>query len=198
MKRVISIAVLLCLFYLPDIACAQDDTQVTIANAKGHLGLSAGYGEAYPGFGATKTRVRDADFILKYGHYLTDEMGESWYKGRHSILIEIPFYDVTSPKPGVMVGINFLACWDFTNISKTIVPYIFAGGGAIYTNLNLPDMGSKFNGNFQGGAGFHYFLTRNVAFDFNARYHHISNAGTAHPNMPLNSSKVLMGISHFW
>jgi lipid A 3-O-deacylase len=37
-----------------------------------------------------------------------------------------------------------------------------------------------------------------VALDFNARYHHISNAGTASPNMPLNGSKLLLGISHFW
>jgi hypothetical protein len=37
-----------------------------------------------------------------------------------------------------------------------------------------------------------------MAIDLTARYHHISNAGTAHPNVPLNSSKILIGISRFW
>jgi lipid A 3-O-deacylase len=198
MKIFISIALLFVLFCTPCMSFAQDETRPAIATADNQLTFSAGYGEAIPGFGHTHTRVRDADFILKYGYFLTKELGDSWYKGRHQIVFELPFYYVTTPRSAVMTGINVLAYWHFTGISRTVVPYIFGGGGAIYTNLNLPDMGSRYNGNFQGGAGFNYFLSRNIAIDFNARYHHISNAGSASPNMPLNSVKAMIGISHFW
>jgi lipid A 3-O-deacylase len=199
MKNLIFITVLLYLFYVPQLSAAQENFTPIFNTAKSHLTFSLGYGESYPGLGETKTRVQDVDFILKYGHFLSEEIGDSWYRGRHEILVEVPFYYVASPKSAIMTGINFLACWNFTSLSKKVVPYLFAGGGAVYTNLNLPnDLGSKFNGNYQAGVGSHYFLTRNIAIDFNARYHHISNAGTAKPNVPLNSSKVMIGLSRFW
>jgi lipid A 3-O-deacylase len=198
MKLLIYIMLPLLLVLAPGFPSAQEASQNLLVTAKNHLTLSAGYGEAIPGFGATKVRVRDADFILRYGHYLTDEMGESWYKGRHSVLVEVPFYYVTNPKASTMTGLNLLACWDFTNISKKVVPYIFAGGGAVYISSSLPEMGSKINANYQAGGGLHYFLSREIAIDINARYHHISNISTSSPNMPLNSVKGTIGISHFW
>jgi hypothetical protein len=30
------------------------------------------------------------------------------------------------------------------------------------------------------------------------RYHHVSNANTAEPNEPLNSSKILLGVVKFF
>ncbi len=95
-----------------------------------------------------------------------------------------------------MTGMNFLACWDFTAFNK-IVPYIFAGGGPLYTNLDIPGLGKELNGNYQSGLGVHYFIEKNLSIDFNVRQHHISNAGTADPNEPLNSSKILFGLSFF-
>jgi hypothetical protein len=109
------------------------------------------------------------------------------------MLIEV-LSAVYHPKSAVMTGINFLACWDFT-ASEKIVPYIFAGGGFVYTNLDLPGLGSEFNGNYQGGFGLRYLIKERTAVEFNYRLHHISNADTADPNEPLNSSKILFGIS---
>jgi opacity protein-like surface antigen len=198
-KKLILITALLFIICMPQLSAAQEDFTTIFNTAKSHLTFSLGYGESYPGLGETKTRVQDVDVILKYGHFLSEEIGASWYRGRHEILVEVPFYYVASPKSAIMTGINFLACWDFTSFSKRVVPYLFVGGGAVYTNLNLPnDLGSKWNGNYQGGVGTHYFLTKNIALDLTARYHHISNAGTAKPNVPLNSTKVLIGLSRFW
>jgi hypothetical protein len=36
-----------------------------------------------------------------------------------------------------------------------------------------------------------------MALNLEYRYHHVSNANTAAPNEPLNSSKILVGISIF-
>jgi lipid A 3-O-deacylase len=198
MKKIICISAAIFCFCILNVSFAQDENRNILATSKNQLGVTLGYGEAYPGFGNTHIRVRDVDIILKYGRFLTDELGESWYKGRHAIVVEVPGYYVTSPKTSVMTGINLLANWTFTNISKTVAPYIFAGGGMVYMSSTMPDMGSKLNGNYQGGAGLYYFLSKDIAVDFNVRYHHISNLGTSSPNSPLNSMKATIGISHFW
>jgi len=198
MKKLFAVTSLLVLYFMPCLSSAQENDTPIFNKAKSQWTFSAGLGKTYIGLGDTKTSVEEYDFILKYGYFLSEEKGSSWHRGRHEILFEIPFYYVTKPKSAIMVGVNILACWNFTSASKTVIPYIFAGGGPIYTNLDIPDLGAEFNGNYQAGTGFHYFLTSNTAIDFNIRYHHISNAGTAKPNIPLNSIKTLMGISLFW
>jgi lipid A 3-O-deacylase len=95
-----------------------------------------------------------------------------------------------------MTGITFLAAWNFT-AGDSGMPYIFAGGGPVYTNLDIPGLGAELNYSYQGGAGFHYFIAKNRSINFNCRLHHISNAGTADPNEPLNSSRILIGVTFF-
>ena len=167
-----------------------------IDKAKGHWTVSTGYGVTHPGLGATETKVETAELILSYGHFLSEEVGKSWYRGRHEIIIELPLHYVVSPETTPMIGITFLASWVFT-ASKTMTPYIFGGGGLVYTDLNAPELGRKLNGTHQVGTGFHYFFRKNTSLDFSYRFHHISNAGTATPNGPLNSSRILFGVSFF-
>jgi hypothetical protein len=175
---------------------AQEEKALKINTAKSHWTFLGGYGVTHPGFGATRTRVETVDIILQYGRFLSEEVGKSWYRGRHEILIEVPFSAVYHPKSAIMTGMNFLSCWNFT-ASEKIVPYILAGGGFVYTNLDIPGLGSEFNGNYQGGFGLRYLIKERTAVEFNYRLHHISNADTADPNEPLNSSKILFGISFY-
>ena len=197
MKKLFGVISLFVFCFMPCLSSAQENDTSLFNKAKSQWTFSAGFGKTYPGLGDTKTSVEDYDVILKYGEFLSEQKGSSWYRGRHEILFEIPLYYVTRPESAIMVGLNVLACWNFTAASETVIPYVFAGGGPIYTNLDLPDLGAELNGNYQAGTGFHYFLTRNIAVDFTVRYDHISNGGTANPNIPLNSIKILMGISFF-
>ncbi len=187
-------ALMLLNLFIVTFVSAEDNRTVNFSNAKDHWTFLGGYGVTHPGFGETETKVESADFILQYGHFLKNPAGKSWYKVRHELLLEIPFYTVVHPESAIMTGINFLACWDFI-ASEKIVPYVFAGGGFMYTNLDISGLGTEFNGNYQGGLGIHYYIRDNTSIDFNYRYHHISNAGTASPNEPLNSSKILFGLS---
>ncbi len=193
--RLFVILVFLILFFVSE-THAEEEKAVGLHNATSHWTFLGGYGATHPGFGDTRTKVENVDLILQYGYFLSEEVGKSWYRGRHEILIEIPFSAVYHPKSAIMTGMNFLACWDFTT-SEKIVPYVFAGGGFVYTNLNIPGLGTEFNGNYQGGLGLRYFIDKQTAIEFNYRLHHISNANTANPNEPLNSSKILFGISFF-
>lgn len=173
---------------------AQEEKPLGFSNAKGHWTLLGGYGNTHTNFGDTQERVQVVDLILQYGHFLTKEGGKSWYKVRHEVMIELPFAAVFHPHGAIMAGVNLLACWDFT-ASEKIVPYVFAGGGLVYTNLNLEGMGRDLNGNYQTGTGIHYFIDKKTVLNFNYRLHHISNANTAEPNEPLNSSKFLVGMT---
>jgi lipid A 3-O-deacylase len=173
-----------------------EEPDLGAGKATGHWTVSGGFGTTHPGFGATESRVETVDVILSYGHFLSEEIGRSWYKGRHEILVELPLHLVVKPETTPMAGITFLASWTFT-ASKTITPYIFCGGGLLYTDLEVPELGKKLNGTHQAGAGFHYFFKKNTSLDLSYRFHHISNAGTGEPNGPLNSSKILFGISFF-
>ncbi len=190
----IAAVLMLLTIFSPAFSFAQEDKTTGFNNAKDHRTILGGYGQTHRNLGDTMTRVQQVDAILQYGYFLTEEAGRSWYKVRHEILFELPFSIVFHPDDAIMTGINVLACWDFT-ASEKIVPYLFAGGGFVYTNVNVPGLGSDFNGNYQGGFGVHYFISKNTAIDFNYRLHHISNASTAEPNEPLNSSKFLVGVT---
>jgi hypothetical protein len=93
-----------------------------------------------------------------------------------------------------MIGINFLACYTFTS-GNTMRPYVFGGGGPVYSFADIPGMGAELNGNYQFGLGLEYILDRNYNLLLELRYHHISNGGSEEPNVPLNSIKFLIGLT---
>jgi hypothetical protein len=153
-----------------------------------------GYGQSFPDWGLTTQRVETIDLVLRYNHHIFEDLGSGWYQGFHSLLIELPVNFVVSPDVSTMVGINFLATYTFT-ASEEWRPYIFGGGGPVYSFADIPGMGAKFNGNYQFGIGLEYDQgsKHNLLFEF--LYHHISNAGTAEPNEPLNSCKIHFGVT---
>jgi lipid A 3-O-deacylase len=157
-----------------------------------------GYGITHRGFGETRTEVQTLDFIGRFGYFLSDEFGLGWYRGQFEHVLELPLHLVMDPKTRVMVGGNVLAKWNFTSlVQDRLLPYLFAGGGVLYVDLGLPTMGSRLDFSYGGGTGIQYLVRDDLALSAEYRYHHISNASTAQPNEPLNSSKILFGISLF-
>jgi len=189
------LGVMACLFAMTGSAYGEEPA--TAATAKREFAFLTGYGITHRGFGKTRTQVQTWDAIARYGHFLSDEMGKGhWYQGRHELLAEIPYHMAVDHDARSMVGGYLLGSWKFTGFDR-LAPYVFAGGGLLYVDLGLPTMGSKLNFSYQGGIGLQYFIRKDVALMTEYRYHHISNAGTASPNEPLNSSKVLIGMSLF-
>jgi opacity protein-like surface antigen len=167
--------------------------------AAGEYTFLTGYGITHRGFGATRTQVQTWDAILRYGHFLSDEVGQGhWYQGRHELLVELPFHLAVDHGDRVMTGGYLLGSWKFTGLDeKRLYPYAFAGGGVLFVDLGLPTMGTRLDFSYQGGTGIQYLIRPDLALTAEYRYHHVSNAGTAEPNEPLNSSKVLFGITFF-
>ena len=153
-----------------------------------------GYGSSYPGWGSTKIRVQTIDTIFRYELPKTQTLGSSWYKGYHSLLVEVPVHFLVDRSGPPMIGCSFLAEYTFTN-SDRLRPYLFAGGGPLYVPADIPGMGAHLNGHYQCGLGIRYPLADSHALLFEVRYHHVSNGGTEDPNDPLNSLKFLVGYT---
>lgn len=194
MTRILLFAALAALL-IPSPAARADDA-VDLKSAKYEYSLLSGYGITHRGFGDTHTQVQTFDSIGRFGWFLSKELGSGWYKGRHQLLVELPVHLVVDPRVSPMVGGYLLGSWKFTSLENW-APYVFAGGGILYLDLGLPTMGSRLDFSYQGGTGVQYFIRKDLALSLEYRYHHISNAGTATPNEPLNSSKILLGISVF-
>lgn len=156
--------------------------------------LLTGYGITHRGFGATRTQVQTFDTIIRYGTFLSGNLGRDWYRVRHELLLELPLHVAVDHDNRIMTGGYILGCWKFT-AAREFIPYLFAGGGVLYVDLGLPTMGSRLDFSYQGGTGLQYFLARDTAISVEYRYHHVSNADTASPNEPLNSSKILFGLT---
>lgn len=158
------------------------------------LAVLGGYGQSFPGWGQTTQRVETLDLVFRYNHMIFDDIGSGWYKGFHSLMVELPVHLVVSPEVSAMLGVNFLASYTFT-ADEQWQPYLFGGGGPVYNFADIPGMGADWNGNYQFGIGLEHVLNDRSHLLFELRYHHISNAGTEEPNEPLNSCKILMGVT---
>lgn len=168
-----------------------------ISAAKSEIALLSGYGITHRNFGATRTEVQTWDAIARYGYFLSDDVGQgNWYQGRHELLMEIPYHLALNQGGRSMTGGYLLGSWKFTSLGN-LAPYIFAGGGVLFVDMGLPSMGTRLDFSYQGGSGLQYLIRKDVAVMAEYRYHHISNAGTSSPNEPLNSSKILLGVSFF-
>ena len=165
-----------------------------IDTSKDTWAVLGGYGQSFPGWGQTTQRVKTLDLVPRYSHLIFDDIGAGWYRGFHSILVELPLHFMVSPDTSSMIGMNFLACYTFT-ASNAVHPYLFGGGGPVYSFADVPGMGAELNGNYQFGIGMEYEMDQSYNLLFELRYHHISNGGSEEPNDPLNSGKVLVGIT---
>ncbi len=178
---------------------ARSAEPLPVVAATGEFALLAGYGITHKGFGSTNDQVQTFDAIARFGRFLSDELAkDSWYGGRHEVFVELPLHVAVDHAGRIMTGAYLLGSYKFTALAqRQLFPYVFGGGGVLYVDLGLPNMGSRFDFSYQGGAGIQYLVSKDMALQVEYRYHHVSNAGIAHPNEALNSSKVLIGLSFF-
>ncbi len=75
----------------------------------------------------------------------------------------------------------------------SLVPYVEAGIGAIYTDFKVDGQGSRKNFNPQLGCGFQYQLENDTAMTLGLRLHHISNGNLLKENRGVNSAFLMIG-----
>jgi len=154
--------------------------------------LFVGAGSSHPGWGNTKETVKTTDFILRHKRPQVKARGKDWYMNRKSVLVEIPLTYLREPDEPGMIGFTMNVNWTFI-ASPKLQPYLFIGGGAVYTQAEIPGTSSQIKGSYQAGVGVDFMLGK-LDMSLEYRYHHLSNGGFKEPNDSLNSDKLLLGF----
>jgi len=154
--------------------------------------LLIGAGSSHPGWGTTREKVETTDIILRYQRPQIKTRGESWYLNRKSVLVEIPLTLLREPDEPAMIGFTMNVNWTFI-AGRQFQPFIFVGGGPVYTKAQIPGTSSSLKGSYQAGIGLDFKVGK-TGLSLEYRYHHLSNGGFKEPNDPLNSDKFLLGI----
>ncbi len=159
------------------------------------IAVMIGYGLSHEILGTKEIRQY---FILnpRWGIFLTGVMGKVPYKGALEFLVEPIAMFQFEPDNRYAFGLSALLRYNFWTGSR-VTPFFDAGGGIMWTDFGLPEQGSKFNFQVQGGPGLHVHLSQRTAITVQYRFHHISNAHTDVPNFGINSSLFLVGATFF-
>lgn len=168
-------------------------TMALAENVQTSWHLLVGAGSSHPGWGKTKERVEMRDLIVRHERPQNRLRGSGWYRNRRAIQVEFPLHYLPDYPGSPMMGVVINSKWSFV-ANNSVTPYLFAGGGGLYTEADIPGTSSELKGVYQAGAGVQLDRGR-LQYSFEIRYHHLSNGGVSEPNDPLNSSRLLFGIN---
>ncbi|MEK7236779.1 MAG: acyloxyacyl hydrolase [Nitrospirota bacterium] len=163
------------------------------------IGLSAGYLLPDCLRAKCKTKQSGPAFMPSWMMTMTDPIGDSWYQGQFSLGAEAVYIEFQEPY--LTHGVGFTPKIKYTFVAQDrIRPYAEFAGGPFWTDLGgkIPEQHSQFNFILTAGLGISYFLTEQAALNVGYRFQHISNAGTSHPNVGLNSSLPFAGFSFYF
>ena len=152
------------------------------------------------GHGTSGSQSDDGVFNIgaRYGWILTDAHGPGFLRGRFEYAVDVvPLFLVTqSTNTAYGFGVNpFALKWNFVSRGSA-VPYVDIGGGALFTNVKVPEGTSHVNFTPSGAFGVH-FLRGKYNWSAEIRYMHISNAGISRPNPGINTLQVRLGLGRF-
>jgi hypothetical protein len=136
--------------------------------------------------------------LFEYGWMLSDMVAKDhWYRGNWELMANLfggaQFY----PDTAYVVGAGPMLRYNFLTGTRWI-PFFSAGGGLTATDIHNGDLSTTFEFNLQAGPGLHVFLKDDLALTAQYRLIHISNAGTHSPNLGLNNSTLVAGLSWFF
>lgn len=114
--------------------------------------------------------------------------------GMTEFLIEPFLAYVPSPDSNMEGGliIAFKYEWPLT---QRFHPYIWNGGGVMYTTQHLREQSTQWNFTPQIGLGFSYLIDKNKTFNMEYRHRHFSNADTNFPNDGVNQRFISFGFT---
>jgi len=163
-----------------------------------HLGLMGGYSIPHKIFQGRAANVHFAPLLFQIGYTVTDVRGPFPVRGSLEVIFEPTFMVTTSPSTTFGEGASLLLRYNFVTGTRW-VPFFDFGMGILHWNLRLPTiLETQLNFMLQTGPGLHYFATDHLAITGQVRLHHISNGGLESPNVGVNSTVYLLGVSYFF
>ena len=135
---------------------------------------------------------------LQYGWVFTDVLApDRWHRGNWELLAHFFGGEQFNPSHAYLIGAAPLLRYNFAPGGRW-VPFIDFGAGVTATDIRDGDLSTTFEFNLQAGAGTHFFLRKDLALTFQYRFIHLSNAGIDFPNLGVNTSNFMLGLSWFF
>jgi lipid A 3-O-deacylase len=175
------------------------DVSPTITVGTQEVGLTAGYMFSHRLTHLHTTKQHGPALMPSWMMTITDPIGDSWYRGQISLGAEMVYLEFREPL--LTHGVGFTPRIKYTFVaSGRVRPYAEFAGGPFWTDLGgrIPTKANQFNFVLTGGVGVSWFIAPQAAINVGYRFHHISNAGTAFPNLGLNASLPFAGFSFFF
>jgi hypothetical protein len=111
------------------------------------------------------------------------------------ILWEAPLVVFTKPHTDFLAGLNLMFRQHLTS-NRNFAPYLELGAGVNLTDLDVREVGGRFQFSLQGGVGVRKAIGKDSDLTVGLRWYHLSNAGLDVPNTGLNNYLVTVGYSH--
>lgn len=179
-------------------ALASDVSPVITVGTQ-EVGLTAGYMFSHRLTHLHTTKQHGPALMPSWMMTITDPIGDSWYRGQVSLGAEMVYLEFREPLLTHGVGFTPRIKYTFVALGR-FRPYVEFAGGPFWTDLGgrIHEEANQFNFVLTGGVGVSWFITPQLAFNAGYRFHHISNAGTAFPNLGLNASLPFGGFSFYF
>jgi lipid A 3-O-deacylase PagL len=135
---------------------------------------------------------------FRYGWVITAPHGPGFLRGRFEYAVDaVPVFVLFQPtNTAYGAAVNpFALIWDFDTHGR-FVPYLDLGGGALFTDRQVPAGTSRINFTTAGAVGVH-FLAGKMNWTADVRFMHISNAGLEKPNPGINTVQLRLGVGWF-
>jgi lipid A 3-O-deacylase len=176
-----------------------DDASPTITVGTQEVGLTAGYMFSHRLTELHTTKQHGPALMPSWMITLTEPIGDSWYRGQVSIGAEMVYLQFREPVLTHGIGFTPRIKYTFVALGR-LRPYAEFAGGPFWTDLggNIDEQANEFNFVLTGGVGVSWFFTPQLAATAGYRFHHISNAGTAFPNLGLNASLPFGGFLFYF
>ncbi len=156
------------------------------------FGVNMGYGISFD----TEDDIRFVS-VLPHYRYRWISLGRRKSVGLDvSVILEgnVTFY--LEPRRAEGLGVTPMLRLDLTN--SCVVPFLAAGIGPYWFNLDVPELGQRFNFLSQGELGIFVPVSARVSAQAGYRIQHISNAGMSERNSGVDAHFIFLGATfHF-
>ncbi len=155
----------------------------------------AGYAYQYKDAKARPHNFQLLNFMASAAVPMGGQRGSGWFKGRLEWAPELWLGLFTHPYVRPLIGVIPLQYRYVFQPEGRLRPYLFAGAGFLYANVNRRETRSDWNFNPQVGVGCYYSVNDATSLILEYRHVHISNAGLEDENSGMNNHTFLAGVS---
>jgi opacity protein-like surface antigen len=166
----------------------------------GRFEASVGNGCLFSPFAAIRNRPTLNYTLSEFqlGYMMTDVAGHGIWRGNWEVANAAFGGRVFEGVGDCIAGATIWLRYNVLPRQSRFAPFVQAGAGGTYTDINPRLVGQDFNFNLDLGAGVRYLLSSHSSVNLEYRYQHISNANMADRNLGVNAHGPMLAVSFFF